>query len=167
MTIALSVRAKNFNLTENTMIKKNIKLIVSAIIVICIVVTCLIYTRPQTIEQRYPLLSISDCTGMKGYYFVAPGVEDTAFQISSDDSRFSELIQQLQSVQIKKKLSNILPQGTKHIGFMMVTSSGSLCCTLMMCPIQADPMAVVICFTYAISLETLVYLLTGKKFGIP
>lgn len=95
------------------MIKKNIKLIVSAIIVICIVVTCLIYTRPQTIEQRYPLLSISDCTGMKGYYFVAPGVEDTAFQISSDDSRFSELIQQLQSVQIKKKLSNILPQGTK------------------------------------------------------
>lgn len=95
------------------MMRKNAKWIAGAIVVICIVAAGLIYTRPQTIEQRYPLLSISDCTGIKGYYFVAPGVEDTAFQISSDDSRFSELIQQLQSVQIKKKLSNILPQGTK------------------------------------------------------
>lgn len=95
------------------MVRKNVKWIVGAIIVICIVVASLIYTRPQTIEQRYSLLDISNCTGIKGYYFVAPGVEDTEFQISSDDSRFAELIQLLQSVQIKKKLSNILPQGTK------------------------------------------------------
>lgn len=95
------------------MIKKNIKLIVSTIIVICIVATCLIYTRPQTIEQRYPLLNTSKCTGIKGYYFVEPGVEDIAFQINTDEKRFSELIRLIKSAETKKKLSNILPQGTK------------------------------------------------------
>ena len=95
------------------MVKKNIKLIVCAIIVICIVATCLIYTRPQTIAQRYPILNIADCTEMKGYYFVAPGVEDTQYHISADDSRFAELIQLIQSAELRKKLSNFLPQGTK------------------------------------------------------
>lgn len=95
------------------MIKKNIKLIVCAIVVICIVVTCLIYTRSQTIEQRYPILNIVDCTEMRGYYFVAPGVEDIQYQISSDDSRFSELIQLIQSAEFRKKLSNLLPQERK------------------------------------------------------
>lgn len=96
------------------MIKKNIRLIVSAIIAICIVVTCLIYTHPQTIEQRYPFLNISDCTEIKGYYFVEPNIEDIEYHIiSADDYRFSELIQLVQSTEFKKKLSNILPQGRK------------------------------------------------------
>ena len=93
--------------------RKKVKWIVGVVIVACIAAACLIYTRPQTIEQRYPLLDISDCTGVKGYYFVAPDVEDTAFQIKTDASRFSELIQLIESAEIKKKLSNFLPQGTK------------------------------------------------------
>lgn len=92
---------------------KKIKWLVGVIIAICIVAACSIYTRPQTIEQSYPLLSISDCTEIQGYYFIAPCVEDIQYHISTDDSRFSEIIQLVQSARIKKKLSNILPQETK------------------------------------------------------
>lgn len=95
------------------MIQKNKKLFINVIILLCILASYLIYTRPQTIEQRYPLLDISDCTEIAGYYFEAPAVEDTEFHIRPEDSRFSELVQLIQSAELKKNFNNFLPQGTK------------------------------------------------------
>lgn len=95
------------------MAKRYVHWLVGVIILICGIVFFLIYTRPQTIEQRYPMLSLSNCTKIKGYFFIAPGVEDTAFSIETEDSRFTELIQLIQSVETKKKLRNLLPQGHK------------------------------------------------------
>jgi len=96
-----------------TEMKKNLKLIISAIVLIGIIAFSLIYTLPMTIEQRYPYLDASKCTQIQGYYFRGTDSEDTWFVINSDDPHFDELIEIIQSSAFKTKLLNILPQGTK------------------------------------------------------
>ena len=91
--------------------KKYLKYIISGAVIICLVCACLIYTRPQTIEQRYPYLSVSDCTEISGYYYAytSSDTDDMEFNIGADDEHFSELIELVQSAKFKTRLTNILP----------------------------------------------------------
>ena len=92
--------------------KKKIGLIIGAILLISIITFSLIYTRPLTIEQRYPYLDISKCTEITGNYSDTMAVDDAQFVITSGDPRFGELIEIIQTAAFKTKLKNILPQGT-------------------------------------------------------
>ncbi len=92
---------------------KAAKPFICAIVVIAAVVFCLIYTRPQTLSQRYPYLDFLKCSEITGFYFVAPGEEDEAFTIRQGDAGFYELVNMISSASFSSKLDNLLPQGTK------------------------------------------------------
>lgn len=81
-------------------------------VIAVIAALCLIYTRPRTLQQRYPYLDFSQCTEIKGYYFIAPD-DDRQFDILSADGHFQELSSLIQTTGLKTRLGNILPQGTK------------------------------------------------------
>lgn len=93
--------------------KKSIKLIIGATVVICIIACSLVYTRPRSLVQRYPYLDFLQCSEIKGYCFTAPGEEDKQFVIKSTDSDFNGLVDLIQSSKFRTRLDNILPQGTK------------------------------------------------------
>ena len=93
--------------------RKRIPLIIVVCILFCVSVFVLIYTRPQTIEQRYPELDLSECIGLSGYYCYS-GVETTqSFSISPDDEQFEEMISLFRQASFRTRLRSILPRGTK------------------------------------------------------
>ena len=93
----------------NTM-KKEIKLIIAAAVIVCIVAFCLIYTSPRTIEQRYPFLDLSKCTKIEGHYSAYPESDTVTCSIYPGTPFFKELINHIRFVEFNKKLKNILPQ---------------------------------------------------------
>lgn len=93
--------------------KKRVKTTFFVIVLFCIVAFVLVYTRPLTIEQRYPVLDISQCTQIRGYYYDGTDIEDTPFTIYPDDPHFDEMIELFRSAAFKTKLRNIFPRGTK------------------------------------------------------
>ena len=80
---------------------------------LCIAASFFVYTRPQTIEQRYPVLDLSQCTLIHGYFYDGTSVEDTPFTLAPDDPHFDEMIERFQSAAFQTSLRNIFPQGTK------------------------------------------------------
>lgn len=92
---------------------KTAKPFIYAIVIIAAAAFCLIYTRPQTLGQRYPYLDFSKCTEITGFYFAAPGEDDEAFTIRPGDADFDELLNMISSASFRTKLDNLLPQGTK------------------------------------------------------
>ena len=101
---------------KHAVMKKKHKLGLGAIVILCIAVSCLIYTRPQSMEQRYPYLDLTGCIEIKGYCFDAPGELEKAFSIKSSDDDFGELISLIREARFRTRLENLLPQGTKtHI----------------------------------------------------
>lgn len=86
---------------------------------LCIVIAAFVYTRPLTIEQRYPVLDLSQCTLIRGYFFeyqgaLGPDSKTIQFTIAPDDPQFDEMIELLRSTAFETSLRNILPRGTKH-----------------------------------------------------
>ena len=95
--------------------KKRIRAILAAGILLGIFLFVLVYTRPLTIEQRYPALNLSQCTQMRGNFgtFTAgAGFEQEQFILYPDDPDFSKLVDLLRSARFKTKLDNLLPEGT-------------------------------------------------------
>jgi len=84
-----------------------------AAVLFCIAVSVVVYTRPLTIEQRYPVLDLSQCILIRGYFNDGARVEDTKFTLTPDDPHFDEMIERFQSAAFRTSLLNILPQGTK------------------------------------------------------
>lgn len=93
--------------------KKGVKTTIIVAALLCMIAFVLVYTRPLTIEQRYPVLDISQCTQIRGYYFNGTEIEDTPFVIYPDDPHFDEMIELFRFAAFKTKLRNIFPQGTK------------------------------------------------------
>ncbi len=93
--------------------KKRVKTTLFATALFCLFAFVLVYTRPLTIEQRYPVLDISQCTQIRGYYYDGTGVEFIHFTIYPDDTHFDEIIELFQSTAFRTKLRNLFPRGTK------------------------------------------------------
>ena len=94
--------------------KKRGKLILFAVILTCVIIFIFAYTRPFTIETRYPVLKVSQCTQIRGYYRDnISTIEPVAFVISPDDPHFDELIEIFHSTTFRTTLRNIFPAGTK------------------------------------------------------
>jgi len=85
-----------------------------AAVLLCMAVFVLIYTRPLTIEQRCPVLDLSQCTLIQGSFRVdGTGPENTPFTLTPDDPHFDEMIELFQSAEFSTNLRNILPRGPK------------------------------------------------------
>lgn len=92
--------------------KKGLKIIIAVALLICMA-AALIYTRPLTLAQRYPILDLSQCTQIRGYFFDGRDIEQTPFVIYHDDPHFGEMIRLFQTVGFKTRIRNLFPQGTK------------------------------------------------------
>ena len=96
-----------------TMLRKNIKLIIGVAIIVGIIVSCLIYTKPQTVEQRYPYLDFSRCTRIEAYWSTDMSVDHMQVIMTPDDPRFSELIDIIRSKEFRSRIKSIFPKGTR------------------------------------------------------
>lgn len=91
---------------------KVVKAAILAGVLLCIA-AMVFYTRPLTLEQRYPVLDMSQCTQIRGYYYDGTGTKDTPFTISPGDPHFDEVIERFRSAAFRTNLRNLFPQGTK------------------------------------------------------
>lgn len=97
--------------------KKKLSAIIGAAALVCVLAFVLIYTHSQTIEQRYPVLDLSKCIGIRGEYSF-DGVEPSqSFFVSPDDAQFGEMIELFRQASFRTKITNILPESIKtHSG---------------------------------------------------
>ena len=93
---------------------KKIKYIIIAIVITCIAAFCLIYTRPRTVEQRYPYLDVAQSIRIEGNYTVGTSTEFIPFAIAPGEAHFEDLIERVRSAGFKTRLSNILPKTTSY-----------------------------------------------------
>jgi len=93
--------------------KKRMKAIFVAVALLCIAASVFVYTRPLTIEQRYPVLDLSQCVLIRGFFNDGASVEGTQFTLAPDDPHFDEMIELFQSAAFRTSLRNILSRGAK------------------------------------------------------
>ena len=94
--------------------KKRTGTIVLAAAIAGIVLFCLIYTRPWTVERRYPYLDLSQCVKIEGYCSPDGMLSDQVpFRITPEDAGFDDLIGLVRSAAFRTDLKNLLPKGTR------------------------------------------------------
>ena len=98
-----------------TMKMKKIKYgyMIGVLVILCVIVFCLVYTRPMTMGQRFAYLDFSQCTGIGGYYSADPSAEQVPFVITPEDPRFNEMIDVIRSTAFRARIKNLFPQGTR------------------------------------------------------
>lgn len=92
---------------------KKIKIIISTTLLLTLLVCVLLYTRPVTLAQLCSGVDISQCVSVSGYFFIAPSVEHSRFEIDKDDERFSQIVELFEPRKFRRSLVSLLPQGTK------------------------------------------------------
>ncbi len=90
---------------------KNVVISITAIILL--IVGYLFYSRPMTIQQRYPMLNLDKCTEITGYYKVDEQIELTEFSIEKDSEEFEALWALLYEQDYRRSLKDILPRETR------------------------------------------------------
>ncbi|MBR6562200.1 MAG: hypothetical protein IKK78_04235 [Oscillospiraceae bacterium] len=89
-----------------------------AIVVICIILLLiaayLLYSRPMTIQERYPMLTLDKCTELRGYYKIAGQTELTEFTIDKNSEAFEMLCSLLYEQDYHRSLRDLLPSGTRY-----------------------------------------------------
>ena len=86
-----------------------------------LVLAALIYTRPMTLQELCGL-DIAQCESISGYHLRCPEVEDTYFELSADDERFSQLAGLFARQKFRRSLLSFLPQG----GTVQQTQDGDI-----------------------------------------
>lgn len=95
------------------MTRRKIKWAIFGAALLLFLAFALFYTRPQTIEQRYPFLDLTQCTRISGdfdrYYVKLSVPLHGEFSIGPDNARFDELLQLLRETKFRTKLTNLFP----------------------------------------------------------
>lgn len=89
------------------------KLSVYILIIAVLLVSYLIYTRPVTVKQLHPMLTLDKCTEISGYYEVGMQAKMTPFTVERNSEEFDELCDLLFEGTYRRKLTDLLPRGTK------------------------------------------------------
>ena len=95
------------------MTRKKVKRVICGAALLLLAAFAFFYTRPQTIEHRYPFLDLTQqCTQIWGYYDAYEGSSESdrkEFSIGPDDARFEELLRLFREAKIRTKLTNLIP----------------------------------------------------------
>lgn len=89
------------------------KVILRLIPVIFIFAIYLVYSRPMTISQLYPMFTLDKCTGIGGYYNDGTQVDLTKFTIEQGSEEYAKLCAMFYEKEYRRKLADILPRGTR------------------------------------------------------
>ena len=93
--------------------KLNVKKVVTMLgVTLLLLAAYLIYSRPMTIQQRYPMLDLDQCTELSGYYEIG-GKGRTEFTIDKNSEEFETLCTLLYEQAYRRSLKDLLPRGTR------------------------------------------------------
>lgn len=93
---------------------KKRKVIIIIALLLLFIVGYLFYSRPMTIQQRYPMLSLDKCTELQGLY-KSNGQDDfTEFVFDKNSEEFEILCKLLFEQEYKHRLRDLLPRGTRY-----------------------------------------------------
>lgn len=93
-------------------LKRKSIVIVTALILL-FAVAFLFYSRPLTIQQRYPMLALDKCTELRGYYKIDGQTELTEFTIDKNSEKFAVLCSLVYEQDYRRSLKDLLPRGTR------------------------------------------------------
>lgn len=93
------------------------KLKAKTVILIAAIFLCiagyLFYSRPMTIQQHYPMLTLDKCTDLRGHYEIDGQTDFTEFTIDKNSEEFEVLCRLLYDQDYRRSLRNFLPRGTR------------------------------------------------------
>ena len=91
---------------------KKVVIILSATLLL--IAAYLFYSRPMTIQQRYPMLDLDQCTQLTGYYEIDGQTQQlTEFTIDKGSEDFEALYKLLYEQAYRRNLKDLLPRGTR------------------------------------------------------
>lgn len=90
------------------------KFMIGSVIAVLLVAAYLIYSRPMTLSQLYPLLPLEKCVGISGYYRTSEQTDGlTQFTIEADSQEFQKLRSLFNEKTYRRSLRDLLPRGTR------------------------------------------------------
>ena len=89
------------------------RLVFRFIPILFIIVTYLVYSRPMTVSQLYPMFTLDKCTGIGGYYNDGTQVDLTKFTIEHGSEEYEKMCAMFYEKNYRRKLTDILPRGTR------------------------------------------------------
>lgn len=90
---------------------KKVVVILSAVLLL--LAAYLLYSRPMTIRQRYPMLNPDQCMQLSGYYEIDGQAAFTEFTIDRNSEAFETLCSLLYEQTYCRSLRDLLPRGTR------------------------------------------------------
>ena len=91
---------------------KTKKAILMISVTVLLLAAYLIYSRPMTIQQRYPMLDLEQCTDLRGYYEIG-GQGRIEFTVDKNSEDFETLCTLLYEQAYRRSLKDLLPRGTR------------------------------------------------------
>lgn len=88
------------------------KAILMISVTVLLLAAYLIYSRPMTIQQRYPMLDLEQCTDLRGYYEIG-GQGRIEFTVDKNSEDFETLCTLLYEQAYRRSLKDLLPRGTR------------------------------------------------------
>ena len=78
-----------------------------------------IYTRPLTLTELYPVIDFDECIRIHGYYYLYDGSngagDDTRFELAAEDDAFEALLATVKDRAFRRSLRSLLPShGQSH-----------------------------------------------------
>ena len=92
---------------------KTKKAVVMISAILLLIAGYLFYSRPLTIQQRYPVLNLDKCTELRGYYKTDGHTEFTEFTIGKNSEELEILCSLLYEQGYSRSLRDLLPRGTR------------------------------------------------------
>ena len=89
------------------------KLVLGAIAAVLLLGGYAWYARPVTILELYPMLSLDQCTRIRGYYKIGAQPELSEFTIEQGSAEFEQLCQLFYERDYRRSLKDLLPRGTR------------------------------------------------------
>lgn len=94
--------------------QKHKRLFIVIAVAVLLLAAYLFYSRPMTISQLYPMLTLDKCTEIRGYYSAGmKAAELTEFTIEQNSNEFQKLCSLFFEKNYRRSLKDILPKGTR------------------------------------------------------
>jgi len=90
------------------------RVLVWVCVLLILAVAYLIFSRPVTPDQLYPMLSPEKCVEIRGYYVIGTQKEATEFSVAPDTEAFESLYDLFFTRSYRRSLKDLLPRGTRY-----------------------------------------------------
>jgi len=89
------------------------KIVVLTAAAVLLLVSYLLYSRPMTLSQLYPSLTLDKCVEISGYYEDGKGVSFTNFTAEKDTEAYESLWEMLYEQKYRRSLRDLMPRRSR------------------------------------------------------